>query len=135
MLIQKKQGVSVREILRLPILKDAKVVSGIEGLDRIVRSIDNMEVPEIKPWLREGEILLTTTYPIRQEPSLLTQLVEDLAQVGAAALAFKPGRFIQEIPNEMIEASNRYQLPVITIPVDIPFIDITNAVMELVLNW
>lgn len=134
-LIQKKQGVSVKEILRLPILKDAKIVSGIEGLDRIVCSIDNMEVPEIKPRHREGEIFLIMTDPIHHEPSLLTQLVEDLAQVGAAALVFKQGRFVQEIPNAMIEASNRFQLPVITIPVDTPFIDITNAVTELVLNW
>ncbi|MEA4901640.1 PucR family transcriptional regulator [Desulfitobacterium sp.] len=132
--MQNKQGVTVREVLRLPIFKDATVVSGHEGLDRIVRSIDNMEIPEIKPWLREEEILLTTTYSIRNEPKLLIKLVEDLAQAGAAALAFKPGRFIHEIPEEMIEISNRFQLPIIAIPVDIPFIDITHSVMELVLN-
>lgn len=132
---QKKQGVSVKEILRLPIMKDAKVVSGLEGLDRIVRSIDSMEIPEIKPWLREEEILLTTTYSIRNEPKLLTKLVEDLAQAGAAALVLKPGRFIQQIPEEMIDLSNRYKLPVIAIPVDTPFIDITRSVMEVVLNW
>jgi purine catabolism regulator len=65
----------------------------------------------------------------------LPQLVEDLAQAGAAALAFKPGQFIQEIPEEMIEISNRYKLPVIAIPVDTSFIDVANSVMELVLNW
>ncbi|AHF06110.1 polyketide synthase regulator [Desulfitobacterium metallireducens DSM 15288] len=130
-----KQGVSVKEILHLPILKDAKVVSGLEGLDRIVRSIDNMEVPEIKPWLREGEILLTTTSFSHNEPNLLTKLVEDLAQAGAAALVFKPGQFIQQIPDEMIDLSNRYQLPLISVPVETSFIDITQSVMELVLNW
>lgn len=133
--IQKQHGVTVKDILRLPILKNAKVVGGLEGLNRTVCSIDIMEIPEIKPWLREGELLLTTTYSIRNEPNLLPKLVEDLAQAGAAALAFKPERFIHQIPEEMIEVSNRYRLPVIAIPAEIPSIDITHSVMELVLNW
>lgn len=133
--IKEQHGVTVKDILRLPILKNAKLVGGLEGLNRIVRSIDIMEIPEIKPWLREGEILLTTTYSIRNEPNLLPKLVEDLAQAGAAALAFKPERFIHQIPEEMIEVSNCYQLPVIAIPAEIPSIDITHSVMELVLNW
>ncbi|MDQ7096384.1 PucR family transcriptional regulator ligand-binding domain-containing protein [Desulfosporosinus sp. PR] len=133
--VKKQHGVTVKDILRLPILKNAKLVGGLEGLNRIVRSIDIMEIPEIKPWLREGEILLTTTYSIRNEPNLLPKLVEDLAQAGAAALVFKPERFILQIPEEMIEVSNRYQLPVIAIPAETPSIDITHSVMELVLNW
>jgi PucR family transcriptional regulator, purine catabolism regulatory protein len=128
-------GVTVKEILRLPIFKNAKVISGFQGLDRVVRSIDAMEIPEIKPWLREGELLLTTTYSIRNEPNLLTKLVEDLAQAGAAALVFKPERFIHQIPEKMTEVSNYYHLPVIAIPVEIPSIDITQSIMELVLDY
>lgn len=127
-------GVNVREVLELPILKDSRVLSGANGLDRLVRYIDIMEVPEIKPWLRQGEILLTTAYSIREDSSLLPKLVEDLASAGAAALVFKPERFIHQIPEEMIEASNRLKLPVIAVPVGIPSIDITHSVMELILD-
>ncbi|UFJ39807.1 PucR family transcriptional regulator ligand-binding domain-containing protein [Brevibacillus humidisoli] len=129
-----KAGVTVRELMRIPLLKEAKVISGAAGLDRIVRNIDIMEVPEVEGWLREGELLLTTAYSIRHDPSRLPELVQHLAEAGAAALAIKPERFLHDLPEEMILMSERYSLPIIEIPTGIPYIDITHAVMEQVLD-
>ncbi|WP_232622298.1 PucR family transcriptional regulator ligand-binding domain-containing protein, partial [Rhodococcus rhodochrous] len=57
-----------------------------------------------------------------------------MAQAGAAALAIKPERFLHDLPEEMISVSNRYQLPIIELPAMIPYMDITHAVMEQVLD-
>jgi purine catabolism regulator len=128
------KGMTVKELLRLPILKDAKLLGGEKGLDRIVRFIDIMEVPDVKEWLREGELILTTGYSIRHDPTLLLDLVEQLALAGAAALGIKPERFLSDIPQEMIDKSNEYQLPIIQIPIGTPYIDITYTVMEQILD-
>jgi purine catabolism regulator len=127
-------GITISELLRLPVLKDAKVISGENGLNRIVRFIDIMEVPDVKGWLREGELLLTTAYSIRDDPALLPKLVEQLAQADAAALAIKPDRFIHDLPSEMIQTSNAYNLPIIQLPSGIPYMDITHAVMEQIID-
>ncbi|WP_327926230.1 PucR family transcriptional regulator ligand-binding domain-containing protein [Brevibacillus borstelensis] len=127
-------GVTIRELMEMPLLKDARVISGFEGMDRVVRFIDIMEVPDLRGWLREGELLLTTAYSIRHDPSLLPEIVEHMAQAGAAALAIKPERFLHDLPEEMISVSNRYQLPIIELPAMIPYMDITHAVMEQVLD-
>ncbi|WP_339185800.1 PucR family transcriptional regulator ligand-binding domain-containing protein [Brevibacillus sp. FSL K6-6036] len=127
-------GVTIRELMEMPLLKDARVISGFEGMDRVVRFIDIMEVPDLRGWLREGELLLTTAYSIRHAPSLLPEIVEHMAQAGAAALAIKPERFLHDLPEEMISVSNRYQLPIIELPAMIPYMDITHAVMEQVLD-
>lgn len=87
------RGITLRELLQLPILGTATVVSGEQGLDRIVRFVDIMEVPDLKGWISEGVMLLTTAYSIRHDPSLLTELVYTLDKLGAAALAIKPARF------------------------------------------
>lgn len=129
-----QSGITVNDLLRLPVLKDAKVISGREGLNRNVQNIDIMEVPDIDGWLRGGELLLTTAYSIRHDLSLLTKLVEKLAQANAAALAIKPERYLHEMPKEMMEVSNKYNLPIIQLPVGVPYIDITNAVMEQIVN-
>jgi len=129
-----QSGITVNDLLRLPVLKDAKVISGREGLDRNVKNIDIMEVPDVEGWLREGELLLTTAYSIRHDLSLLTKLVEKLAYANAAALAIKPERYLHEMPNAMIEVSNKHKLPIIQLPVGVPYIDITNAVMEQIVN-
>lgn len=128
------KGMTVKELLRLPILKDAKLIGGEKGLDRVVSCIDIMEVPDVKGWLREGELILTTGYSIRHDPALLLDLVEQMAQAGAAALAIKPERFLSNIPQEMIEKSNSYGLPIILIPIGTPYIDITYNVMEQILD-
>ena len=70
----------------------------------------------------------------RNDPSRLPELVESLAEAKAAALAIKPARFLHDLPAEMITMSDRYHLPIIEIPTGIPFVDITHAVMEQVLD-
>ncbi|QCJ40613.1 PucR family transcriptional regulator [Bacillus sp. S3] len=127
-------GITLKELLRLPVLKDAKVISGEKGLNRVVRYIDIMEVPDISGWLREGLLLLSTAYAMRNEPSLLPKLVKQLAEANAAALAIKPERFLHEVPSTMIQMSNAFDLPIIQLPKGIPYIEITQSVMELVID-
>ncbi|MCE4049813.1 MULTISPECIES: PucR family transcriptional regulator [Bacillaceae] len=127
-------GITLEELLMLPVLREASVISGKEGLCRVVQFIDIMEVPDIDGWLREGELLLTTAYSLRDDLSKLPKVVEMLAKANAAALAIKPERYLHEMPQEMIDLSNQHQLPIIQLPPGIPYIDITNAVMEQILN-
>ena len=54
------EGVSLREALRLAPLLRARVVAGSAGLDRLVSQINVMEVPDILPWVKPGQLLLST---------------------------------------------------------------------------
>jgi len=128
------KGLTVKDMLKLPILRDAKLVSGEKGLDRIVRYVDIMEVPDVKEWLREGEFILTTGYSIRHDPVLLLDVIEQLSLAGAAALGIKPERFMSGIPQEALQLADRHNLPIIQIPNGIPYIDITYTVMEHILD-
>lgn len=130
----KFKGLTVKDLLKLPILSEAKLVAGEKGLNRIVRYIDIMEVPDVKGWLREGELILTTGYSIRHDPALLPDLIEQLAQAEAAALGIKPERFMTGIPQEALDLGNRYNIPIIQIPNGIPYIDITYTVMEQIVD-
>ncbi|CAM4331143.1 PucR family transcriptional regulator [Saccharibacillus endophyticus] len=129
-----KTGVTVSELLRMPLLGQAKVVGGAQGLSRPVRCIDIIEVPDLKGWVKEGVLMLTTAYSIRHDPSRLTDMIRTLAQGGAAGLAIKPARFLNEIPKEALLASEEAGLPLIELPPEIPYTDITQAVMEQVLD-
>ncbi|MGZ7440597.1 PucR family transcriptional regulator [Paenibacillus sp. TH7-28] len=132
--MEKNTGTTVREVLNLSILRQAKVLSGHKGLDRVVQFIDIMEVPELKGWVKEGVLILTTAYAIRNEPLQLTELVRILHASGGAALAIKPTRFLQGIPQQTLDVSNEIELPIIEIPAEIPYTDITRPIMELILD-
>lgn len=127
-------SLTIKELLNLPAFEQAKLISGDKGLDRVIRYVDIIEVPDIKGWLKEGALVLTTGYSMRHDPSLLPELIESLAQAGAAGVAIKPERFIPDIPQEMIRKSNLLDIPIIQLPIHMAYIDITYPVMEHIID-
>src|SRR5262245_51249347 len=87
-------GLSVREVLAAPCLRDARVLAGESGLDRVVSRLNVMEVPDILPWVKPYELLLTTGYPLRDDPAALVRLIGDLDDRGLSAIAIKLHRYI-----------------------------------------
>ena len=75
-----------------------RVLAGASGLDRIVTRLNVMEVPDILPWVKPHELLLTTGYPLRDDPDALVALVGELDDRGLAALAIKLHRYLDEVP-------------------------------------
>ena len=127
-------GVPLREVLALAPLDGARVVAGASGLDRRVRHVNVMEVPDILPWVEADELLLTTAYPLRDDRAALDELVPGLAGRGLAGLALKPARYIDRIPDEMLAAADRLGFPLIELPPDSSFNDIINSVLTVILN-
>ncbi|MEU0565668.1 PucR family transcriptional regulator ligand-binding domain-containing protein [Nonomuraea sp. NPDC005983] len=127
-------GVSVGEVLGVSTLADAQLIAGERGLGRIVQRLNVMEVPDILPWVKPHELLLTTGYPLRNTPQSLGRLVADLDERGLAALGIKLGRYVDELPPEMVEQADRLGFPLILLPNDVGFDDILNQVLTDILN-
>lgn len=130
----KTNGITVRELLELEILKDARVLSGEGGLDHRILKMNVMEVPDILDWVKPGEFLLTTAYSIRETPERLKGLVEALSAKGIAGLGVKTRRFIQEMPKEALDAAEALQFPIVEIPFTASFSDIIQPVLTEVMN-
>lgn len=128
------RGLPVGEVLEVPALGGARLIAGRAGLGRVVQRLNVMEVPDILPWVKPNELLLTTGYPLRGTPRGLTALVGDLDERGVAALAIKPGRYMAEPPPEMVEQADRRGLPLILLPADVGFDDVLNQVLTDILN-
>src|SRR5215831_14301707 len=105
-------GLAVREVLAAPCLARARVLAGERGLDRIVSRLNVMEVPDILPWVKPYELLLTTGYPLRDDPAALVRLVGDLAERDLAAIAIKFHRYIDVLPAEVLAEADRRGFPV-----------------------
>lgn len=96
--MHKTNGITVRELLNLEILKDSQVLSGSGGLDHRIFKMNVMEVPDILDWVRAGEFLLTTAYSIRETPERLKGLVEALSAKGWQAWASRPAASSRRFP-------------------------------------
>jgi PucR family transcriptional regulator, purine catabolism regulatory protein len=128
------QGLSLATVLDLPCLAGAEVLAGRSGLSGVVSRLNVMEVPDILPWVKPQELLLTTGYPLRAVPESLAALVEQLAARGLAGIAVKRGRYLPDLPPAMLEEADRLGLPVIGLPEAVSFDDVINQVLTEVLN-
>lgn len=127
-------SVSVREVLTLPVLRETAILAGTEGLERRVTGVNVMEVPDIESFVASGELLLTTAYPLREQPERLTGLVEALADRGVAALAVKMGRYLDALPSEMITRAEELDFPVLQVRNDLSFNEVITALLAVVLT-
>lgn len=125
---------TVRRALGIGGLSKARLVAGAEGLDRAVEFVDILEVPDATGWIRPCEMVITCAYAIKDDPVAQVNLVRILSEAGAAALAIKPGRFLGEMPQAIIQAADEEGLPLLEIPADLPYIEITHPLLSEILN-
>ncbi len=132
--MQKQYGITVREALSLDVVDRLKVVGGENGLDRVIKLVNVIEVPDIVDWLMDGELLLTTGYSFREYPELMKTLIPRMNEKNSAALAIKTKRYMNEIPDEIVESANRYNIPLLEVPFDLSFSEIIAPVLGVVFN-
>jgi PucR family transcriptional regulator, purine catabolism regulatory protein len=125
---------ALREVLRTPVLEGCEVLAGGAGLDRLVARLNVMEVPDIGPWVKPDEFLLTTAYPLRDRPEALPGLVADLDDAGLAGLGIKLGRYLDEVPAEMLAVADERGFPIVRLPDGASFDEILNEVLTGILN-
>ncbi len=126
--------VSVKEVMQLPALRGAQIVAGDGGLIRDVLSVNVMEVPDVEAFVRSGDLLLTTAYPVHHDPSILVRLVRYFHERGLAALAIKKGRYLKQWPDGLVEICNELNFPLIALRDDLSFDEVIGEVMAIVLS-
>src|SRR3954452_18029252 len=84
-----RPGLSLTEVLALPVLVGAQLIAGLAGRHRAVSRVNVMEGPDVLPYVREGELLAPTGYAVRDEPRRLAGLARELHLRGVAALGNK----------------------------------------------
>ena len=55
-------SIKVKEVLELAQSKGCTLAAGEGGMDRIVRFVDCMEIPDMKAWMRPNVLYITTGY-------------------------------------------------------------------------
>ena len=107
-------------------MHDAQLVAGSAGQDRPVRWVHTW--PEVLSWFHGGELLLTTGYSWPENPEDQRRIVRELHMSNIAALVFQTGRYFPDVPPAVLEAANELNLPVVRIPADVSFVELTETI-------
>lgn len=124
---------TVEQCLHFDVLQKAQVIAGSHGLGRPVQFAHVIEEPDIESWIRPGLAILTTGHPFRDD-SIHETWFRELNTHGAACVMVACGRYLATIPPPMIALADDYAIPVIQLPWDVPFVNITAAIHQYLVN-
>ncbi len=121
---------TLRDALQLPILENAKVVAGTDGLDRPIRWVYNAGAPNAADWLHGGELVLTAVYNMPESAAEQGEYLRQLADKGIVALVITIGMLVDEIPDYLRAIGDELGLPLIELPYQTRFVDIAKVINE-----
>ncbi|MEU6684553.1 PucR family transcriptional regulator ligand-binding domain-containing protein [Streptomyces sp. NPDC046832] len=127
---------TLADVLALPVLAagQPQVVTGLAQLERPVRWVHITELTDPASFLKGGELVLTTGMPLPEDAAGVRRYVEELTEVGAAALVIELVRRYHRPPDALVQACRARRLPLITLARDVNFLEVTQVVHALILG-
>lgn len=127
-------SITLAEALELGLFPEAQVIAGHKGLNRPIRFVDVMEVPDPDKYFRSGLLLVSSWYAIHDDVEAQCRLVQSAADVGAAGFALKVRRYLGCVPERVIKLANELQLPIVDVVKDVPYVEITHPLLTRILH-
>lgn len=122
--------ITVQDSLRLPALQNVIVRSGKSGLARKIRWVHIIDHDDVAHFLDGQEFLLSCgqVWPTdrRSEEKFLDSLLRH--QISGILLA--TGRYITGCPPALLEFGEKYSIPVLEVPFQVPFVKLTYAIHQ-----
>lgn len=127
-------GLTVNDALSIDAMNQTKIIAGRNGLDREILWVTVIEVLDEIHLLQEGELLITTAFGLADIPSLLDELIPRLVERKLAGLAIQTGYYLDVIPSTIIQQCNDYNFPLLELPKQIKFSELTMAITKRIIN-
>lgn len=121
------RGITVRELFDFPRLGFA-VMAGEGGLDRTVKWAHVAELVDPVPYLEGGELILTGGGGIPEGADEQMAYLRRLYDRGIAGVALADGGSPPPITQEMLDEADRLPLPMLRLPLEVSFVDISRLV-------
>jgi PucR family transcriptional regulator, purine catabolism regulatory protein len=110
-----------------------ELASGHESAKSNVRWVHSTELADPTPWLRGGELLLTTGMQL-DGPKSQRELIARLADHEIAGLGFGTGFKHKRLPAALLTAARKRSFPLFEVPYELPFIAITERAFAQLVN-
>ncbi|SHH93043.1 PucR family transcriptional regulator [Clostridium grantii] len=122
--------INCRDISKLPGMENLKLVAGENGLDRSVRWVHIVDVPEVSEWVNGGELIFITGVGLKNGNKQLVDLLVEINNKNLSGLVINIGPYIKSIPNELIDLANELKFPIFEIPFEVKLINLTQIISK-----
>jgi purine catabolism regulator len=126
--------VTLGEALKLDLFKTTRIVAGHQGLNRKLNGVSVVDIPDPLPWVCPDQLLLTTGYAWPRDEQAFRKLLQDLGGLPVSGIGMAIPQFFDEFPPVAREIADTLKLPLLEIPWEIPFVQITEAIHNALLS-
>lgn len=128
-------SLTVKEVLHFDSLKEATILTKQVSFKNSVTGIMIVEGPDIENWGREGELLLSSYFALKDlSQDELTDFFTKASQLKISGLIIKIDRLVVSVPAYIIELCEKNDLPLIQIPKQTQYEPILLDVMGQIIN-
>lgn len=127
-------GIAVSELLKMEYFKDFYVLAGRKGLHKEIQGITLLEAPDAPRWSRGKELILSSGYVISKEPDCIQKAFQEGSLSECSAMMIKRGRYLDKIPEDILQCFEEHSIPLISMPFSIPWMDVMNQINTAVMN-
>lgn len=127
-------GIQIREILSLEYFKDFHVIAGKQGLNKEIQGITVLDAPDGFCWTQGKELIFSSGYTIKHDPDCIYRAFQEGSMQKTSCMMVKRERYIDKIPQEMLDLFDKYEVPFITMPFSVSWMEVMNQINIAVLN-
>ena len=126
---------TVSQALNLPVFSEARLVAGQAGLGRQINWVHIVDMPDAQyEYDRSGVLLLTVGYGLNEEADRQAALIPKLVDEGFAGMVLSAGYYLNETPTVIKEQANKLDFPIIELPQEVLFIEVTETILAHIVN-
>lgn len=108
--------------------RDGKLLTGRDILSREITGAHVIEIADGRNWAGRGELVFTSGVAFQDKDEAMKLLMKTVATNAGAGIVVEIGRYIDEIPQEWIRYAAELNIPLMTLPFDVP---VTNIIGQI----
>lgn len=116
------------ELFQLKGLEKVKLLAGRSILSREILGAHVVEIVEAQDWVRRGELIFVSGVAFRDVDKDLKKSIHALAKRQVAGVVIEVGPYIPAVTEEIIDLANRLNLPLLSIPYEVPVSEIISQI-------
>lgn len=125
--------VNVKNILELQPFENAEIVAGKNGLDRCIKGVSLIEVPESKDMFREHELYITAFYSIRNNVDMQIATLKRIKNCNAAGICYID-MYVNQLNSKVLNFANKNNIPIIKVPHHIHYSTMITSIMRKIIQ-
>lgn len=127
-------GITVGYLLSQDYFKDFTVITGHNGLNREIQGVTVWDCPDCFKWTLGKELVVTNGYSIIHEADYCKHLTPEIVR-SFAALVIKKGRYLDTVPQKLVDLFNSQNVPIIMAPYSVAYMEFINQINVAVMNY